>query len=110
MDTGTEILTWLQSQPGLDVDVVGRPVGPDPAWQVDLAVEPGAGCDREGRFDLWPIEGGLMQLLFEGQPARVYLIERPGEIVVMFAETDSASEMPAFALMAESIFNSLRFE
>lgn len=122
MAAGSEIVAWLETVDDLDVAMVGRSVGPQPAWQLDLRSHvPSCSGDpgKAGLAALWTIDGQPIELpetLSQGDRMRVYLIELPTQIVVMTASKQPIEDMPGipdnrdFLDRVEEIFSTLQFE
>ena len=122
MSAGSEIVAWLETVEDLDVEMVGRSVGPYPAWQLDLRSHvPSCSGDpgKSGLASLWTIDGQpveLPQTLSQGDRMLAYLVELPSLIVVMTASKQPIEDMPGipdnrdFFERVEAIFSTLQFE
>jgi hypothetical protein len=113
--SASEIVAWLETVEGLQVDVTGRSVGPYPAWQLDLSARGAPSCapGKMGLVPLWIVDG--QEILFpqtidgEGR-ARAYLIELPETIVIMWAAWHEIDDPEPFLQATEAIFSSLAIE
>jgi hypothetical protein len=121
MSAGEDVVAWLDTVPGLEVDVVARTVESHPAWEVHLSAPGVESCsgdpEKGGLASLWTIDGApieLPQSLGEDNTLLVYLIELPSGIVVMTAGTTSGDAKPredaAFWVLADEVFRSVIFE
>jgi len=122
MATGSEIVSWLKTVADLKVDVVGRSVGPNPAWQLDLASNvPSCSGDKgkSGLAALWTIAGQPIELpesLGQGDRMRAYIVELSSGIVIITAITRPLEGTPGvpdnadFLVRVEEIFSSLAFD
>lgn len=120
-----QIVTWLQTVPGLSVEAVRRAVGQYPAWQVDLATGVVASCsglaEKHGLVSLWTIDSpheGLpvpdVEILDDSARMRAYFVELPKEILVItvkiLADFAPTTDDADFRAKADAIFTTLEID
>lgn len=117
MSATEDVVAWVRTVPGLQVQVTDRTVGTHRAWQLDLAAVNPPTCSpgKQGLVSLWTKAGAPIkapEALSGGDKIRVYLIEVSTGIVVLRVsaqpEPSSTTSLVQFLAEAERLFASLQ--
>jgi hypothetical protein len=100
--TADQVVAWLKTISGLDMQAAPLTVGGYPVWQLDLVARAVEHCSPDpakgALLPLWSIEGQPVELpetMDEGTARRVYLISSPSAIVVITVSTPAPADDPA---------------